>query len=90
MKERLARLLPSGAEAVAVHTFHSLGLAILREHAAAAGLAPGFRIAAEAERVALLAEALDVSEHKAERLLRAISKAKRTQVRRTARRRTAT
>ena len=79
MKERLARLLPSGADQVAVHTFHSLGLAILREHAAAAGLAPDFRIAGEAERIAVLAETLNVTAHKAERLLRAVSRAKRTQ-----------
>ncbi len=79
MTERLARLLPGDADRLAVHTFHSLGLAILREHAGAAGLEPGFRVAGEAERMALLAETLNVTEHKAERLLRAISRAKRTQ-----------
>ena len=78
MKERLARLLANDAGRVAIHTFHSLGLAILREHAGAAGLQRGFRIAGEAERIAVLAEALDVTEPKAERLLRAISKAKRS------------
>src|SRR5438034_8845773 len=36
MRERLARLLPQDAERVAIHTFHSLGLAILRQHPAAA------------------------------------------------------
>ena len=77
MQERLAHLLPG--HAVPVHTFHSLGLAILREHANAAGLQRGFRVAGEAERVALLAQALDLTAHKAERLLRAISKEKRTQ-----------
>src|SRR5262249_20161746 len=51
---------------------------ILREHPAAAGLHRGFRIADEAERAALLAAALDVSSHKAQTLLRAISTAKRT------------
>src|SRR5262249_13401384 len=61
-----------------VHTFHSLGLAILRADPAAAGLRRGFRIAGEAERKAVLAERLAVPERKAERLLRAISKAKRT------------
>src|SRR5262249_62071476 len=55
------------------------GLAILREHASAAGLHRGFRVAGEAERAALLAETLDLGVHKAERLLRAISKEKRTQ-----------
>jgi superfamily I DNA/RNA helicase len=79
MQERLAHLLSGHTDAVAVHTFHSLGLAILREHADAAGLRPGFRVASEAERIALLAETLDVTAHKAERLLRAISKEKRTQ-----------
>jgi DNA helicase-2/ATP-dependent DNA helicase PcrA len=79
MTERLARLLPGDADRPAVHTFHSLGLAILREHAGAAGLEPGFRVAGDAERMALLAETLNVTEHKAERLLRAISRAKRTQ-----------
>jgi DNA helicase II / ATP-dependent DNA helicase PcrA len=67
------------AEQVPIHTFHSLGLAILRAHASAAGLASGFRVASEAERVALLIETLDFTEHKAERLLRAISREKRTQ-----------
>jgi DNA helicase-2/ATP-dependent DNA helicase PcrA len=78
LRERLSHLLP-GAAPVAVHTFHSLGLAILREHSAAAGLPSDFRIASEEERLALLAEALAVSERKAEALLRAISRAKRTQ-----------
>ena len=32
MRERLARLLPNSTDKVAIHTFHSLGLAILREH----------------------------------------------------------
>jgi DNA helicase-2/ATP-dependent DNA helicase PcrA len=78
MRERLARLLPNAAP-VAVHTFHSLGLAILREYPAAAGLPADFRIASEAERLTLLAETLAVSERKADALLRAISRAKRTQ-----------
>ncbi len=38
MRERLARLLPERAGAVPIHTFHSLGLALLREHTSAAGL----------------------------------------------------
>ena len=79
MRERLATLLPDCAAQVPLHTFHSLGLAILREHANAAGLQRGFRVAGEAERVALLVETLDVTAHTAERLLRAISKEKRTQ-----------
>jgi DNA helicase-2/ATP-dependent DNA helicase PcrA len=79
MRDRLGRLLPGRGEGIPIHTFHSLGLAILRAHAGAAGLASGFRVASEAERVALLMETLDFTEHKAERLLRAISREKRTQ-----------
>jgi uncharacterized protein (TIGR00375 family) len=78
MRARLAELVPAAAGAVAVHTFHSLGLAILRENPGAAGLHRGFRVAEEAERLALLAETLAVPTGKAARLLRAISKAKRT------------
>src|SRR5262249_39776722 len=78
MRERLATLLPDCADRVAIHTFHSLGLSILREHAGAAGLQRGFRIAGEAERAALLAETLGIGTSKAERLLHAISKEKRT------------
>jgi len=78
MRARLAQLIPDAAARVSVHTFHSLGLAILRDDPGAAGLALGFRLATEAERKALLADALAVPERKAERLLRAISKAKRT------------
>jgi ATP-dependent DNA helicase UvrD/PcrA len=79
MQERLAHLLSGHTGRVDVHTFHSLGLAILREHASAAGLQAGFRVAGEAERTTLLAKTLDLTAHKAERLLRAISKEKRTQ-----------
>jgi ATP-dependent DNA helicase UvrD/PcrA len=78
MRERLARLMPGASDQVPIHTFHSLGLAILREHGVTIGLHRGFRIAAQAERTAVLAEALDLGERKAEALLRAISKAKRT------------
>jgi uncharacterized protein (TIGR00375 family) len=78
LHERLHDLLPSQAGRLAIHTFHSFGLAILREHGTAVGLHSSFRIATEAERVTALAETLDVSEHKADRLLRAISTAKRT------------
>ncbi len=79
MRERLAQLLPPGTKPVAVHTFHSLGLEILRAHPEVAGLARDFRVAAEAERGALLVEALAIPAPRAESLLRAISKAKRTQ-----------
>jgi len=78
MRERLAALLRGRAENIPIHTFHSLGLSILREHASAAALPRGFRVASEAERAALVAETLDLASPKAERLLRAISKEKRT------------
>jgi ATP-dependent DNA helicase UvrD/PcrA len=79
MRERLTQIVPEQAHAIAIHTFHSLGLMILRDHPGAAGLEPGFRIAGEAERIAALAESLGVSEVRAQRLLRAISLAQRTQ-----------
>jgi DNA helicase II / ATP-dependent DNA helicase PcrA len=80
MRERLHQSLGAGAEDVAVHTFHSLGLAMLREHANAAGLQRGFRVVGETERVAALAAALDRPLPRAQSLLRAISKSERTAV----------
>lgn len=77
MQERLEHLLPGGS-CVEVHTFHSLGLAILREHWHAAGLHDGFHVAGEAERAALLSEKLGLSPQRAGAALRAISRAKRT------------
>ncbi|MEW6454831.1 MAG: UvrD-helicase domain-containing protein, partial [Pseudomonadota bacterium] len=77
MRERLAHLLPEHSDKVAIHTFHSFGLSILRDHADAVGLHRGFRIANEAECVAALVEA-GVAGSKAGATLRAISKAKRT------------
>ena len=79
MRARLAGLLGERAKTIAIHTFHSLGLSILREHPEAAGLRRDFRVASEEERIAALAEALGVVESKAEALLRKISKAKRAQ-----------
>src|SRR5262249_3527859 len=79
MRERLTTLLPNRGERIAVHTFHSLGLAILRSHANAAGLERGFRVADDAERTALLESLLAVPERKARGLLQAISNARRTQ-----------
>ena len=80
LAERLARLLPGAGQRVAIHTFHSLALALLRANPEAAGLTAGFRIAGEAERIALIAQGLDVSETRARGLLNAISRAKRTGV----------
>jgi uncharacterized protein (TIGR00375 family) len=76
--ERLTHLIPRGE--VCVHTFHSLGLALLSEHASLAGLQRAFLIAAEADRAALLAETLGVMPGRAKSLLQAISRAKRTGV----------
>jgi ATP-dependent DNA helicase UvrD/PcrA len=78
LQDRLAALLPGGRPACTVHSFHSLGLAILRESGARAGLKPDFRIADEAERRAALATALSITESKAARLLKAVSLLKRT------------
>ncbi len=78
MKERLHGMLGAGANDIPVHTFHSLGLAMLREHANAAGLQRGFRVAGEAERATALAAALGQPQPRAQGLLRAISKAERS------------
>ncbi|WBB78362.1 UvrD-helicase domain-containing protein [Micromonospora sp. WMMD882] len=59
LRHRLDGLLGPVAEDVTVGTFHSLGLAILRENAEAAGLPPDFRIADDVERAAARAEAGD-------------------------------
>ena len=78
MRDRLRALLPDAGEQVPLHTFHSLGLSILREHWNAGGLQRGFAVASDAERLRLLREALNVSERKARGLLAAISHARRT------------
>jgi uncharacterized protein (TIGR00375 family) len=78
LRTRLAGLLGAEAREVAVHSFHSLGLAILRAHAGRGGLGADVRVAGEAERTAALAEAMGVSETRAARLLRAVSVLKRT------------
>ena len=78
MAERLDVLLPGKAGHIPIHTFHSLGLSILREHGDAVGLHRGFTIADDAARADVLVEALGVTETKARTLLRAISRAKRS------------
>jgi DNA helicase-2/ATP-dependent DNA helicase PcrA len=80
MRERLARLILGDAGQVAIHTFHSFALSLLRAPAgtAAAGLHRGFRIAGERERILLLMETLQITAAKAERMLKTISSAKRT------------
>jgi DNA helicase-2/ATP-dependent DNA helicase PcrA len=69
LRERLDGLLGTEAAGVTVGTFHALGLTVLRENAAAAGLSPRFRVADEDERVAALLEAGATSEREARRLL---------------------
>ncbi|WP_433372427.1 UvrD-helicase domain-containing protein [Actinoplanes sp. CA-142083] len=59
LKERLDALLGDGAEDITVGTFHSVGLAILKENAKAAGLGPSWRIAEEAEQKAAREQAGD-------------------------------
>ena len=70
------RLTALGAGRVLVTTFHALGLRILRENAAALGLADGVRVADEAERLALAREALGdpASARDARRLLDLVSR----------------
>jgi uncharacterized protein (TIGR00375 family) len=70
MRTRLDDLLGPVAEDVTVTTFHALGLAILRENAAAAGLSDQFRIAEEAERAAIVAEAAGLGSTPSERDVR--------------------
>lgn len=79
MRERLTALLGDSAGQIAIHTFHSLGLSILREHPAAAGLQRDFTLASEDERAAMLVDAMGVTQARAEMLLRTVSKAKRVQ-----------
>jgi uncharacterized protein (TIGR00375 family) len=78
LRTRLAGLLGEKAQAVTVHSFHSLGLAILRAHTDRVGLSADFRIASEAERKAALADALGVSSTRAARLVKAVSVLKRS------------
>ncbi len=78
LRQRLRALLPPGTQSCPVHSFHSLGLAILRRHADRLGLPPDFRIADAAERTAALATALSLTKAKAGRLVAAVSLAKRT------------
>jgi DNA helicase-2/ATP-dependent DNA helicase PcrA len=80
MRERLQQSLGVGAGDIAVHTFHSLGLAMLCEHANAAGVQRGFRVADEAERISALVAALDLPPPRAQSLIRAISKFERTAI----------
>ncbi len=57
MRARLEVLLGPAAEGVTVATFHALGLRLVRDNCAAAGLAAGFSVADEPQRSAALATA---------------------------------
>jgi uncharacterized protein (TIGR00375 family) len=57
LRYRLTELLGDAAGAVTVGTFHAVGLEILRDHAAAVGLRPDFRVAEESERISVYAQA---------------------------------
>jgi DNA helicase-2/ATP-dependent DNA helicase PcrA len=78
LRIRLTGLLGEAGKQVAVHSFHSLGLAMLRAHADRAGLGADFRIATEAERKTALAQVLTISETRAASLLNAVSVLKRS------------
>ncbi|HVX78702.1 MAG TPA: UvrD-helicase domain-containing protein [Bradyrhizobium sp.] len=78
LRARLASLLPNLAQDIAVHSFHSLGLSILRAHGAALGLPGDFRIADDTERKAALISALNISAGRAAQLLKSVSVLKRT------------
>jgi uncharacterized protein (TIGR00375 family) len=77
MTERLAELLPGLSPPVPVLTFHALGLLILRENAARAGLPTLFRVAGDEERRQLIAERWGLTDRRARQLVGAISLAKR-------------
>ncbi len=77
LRERLEALLPEGGASVPVHTFHSLGLSLLREHGPLLDLPEDFRVADESERLALAKVGLGLSEKRASALLRALSIAHR-------------
>src|SRR4051794_11093617 len=69
LRHRLTGLLGPVAHEVTVGTFHSLGLSIVREHAAWFGLSGSFRIADDAQRLAALA-AVGLGEREARTALR--------------------
>ncbi len=62
LKERLAALIPAEAGACVVHSFHSLGLAMLRADGSALGLDANFRVADERQRATALAREMQIPE----------------------------
>jgi DNA helicase-2/ATP-dependent DNA helicase PcrA len=77
LQERLVALLPRRGPMVPVFTFHGLGLALLREHGALLDLPEGFRLADEAERLAIARQELGLSEKRGATLLRDLGRARR-------------
>jgi len=71
MRDRLAALCPSQNAEPAVTTFHGLGLRILREHHAEAGLPAQFTVADDPARLAAATE-LTGSDREARKLLAAL------------------
>ncbi|CAH1658902.1 MULTISPECIES: UvrD-helicase domain-containing protein [unclassified Chelatococcus] len=77
LRARLAALLAEASRAIAVHSFHSLGLAILRAHADRAGFSADLRVATDKEWQEALAGAMGISDAKATRLRKLVSVRKR-------------
>jgi uncharacterized protein (TIGR00375 family) len=79
LRERLDALLGARAADLTVATFHRLGLDLLRERHAAAGLDSDFAVADEGRRTAILRDLLpDASATELRRAMAAVSLAKRT------------
>jgi uncharacterized protein (TIGR00375 family) len=57
LRGRLAALVPAQAAGITVTTFHGLGLMLLREHQARAGLPAGFQVADDTVRLQVAAQA---------------------------------
>jgi DNA helicase II / ATP-dependent DNA helicase PcrA len=77
LAERLAALVPEAAGRLPVATFHGLGLQLLREQAAAAGLAAGFRVALPGELAELAAGLFGVSAARAGKLCEEVGRLRR-------------
>ena len=81
MRERVEQLVPGNARRVWIHTFHSFGVRILRQHAGVLGLTKDFAIYDDNDQkkvVTLLLEQMGVKEPKKEvgQIVSAISRAK--------------
>jgi uncharacterized protein (TIGR00375 family) len=76
LSTRLAVLTPEHAPAITVTTFHGLGSRILREQYARVGLTAAFRVADEADQLAVL-QSVTGSARQADRTLAQLSRARR-------------